>query len=48
MALGDAKLQYADIQQATASYLYGGTCCGQRALYEVGLTGIPIFNVRAA
>lgn len=44
-ALGDAGLRYADVQQATASYLYGGSCCGQRALYEVGFTGIPIFNV---
>jgi len=25
--------------------MYGGSCCGQRALYEIGLTGIPIFNV---
>ncbi|KAH7723247.1 non-specific lipid-transfer protein-like isoform 2 [Aphelenchoides avenae] len=47
-ALGDAGLRYQDVQQATASYLYGGSCCGQRALYEVGLTGIPIFNVNNA
>ncbi|HZO13261.1 MAG TPA: lipid-transfer protein, partial [Polyangiaceae bacterium] len=26
-------------------YVYGDSTCGQRALYEVGLTGIPIFNV---
>ncbi|CAJ0933283.1 unnamed protein product, partial [Mesorhabditis belari] len=47
-ALSEAKLQYKDIQQATVSYLFGGTCCGQRALYEIGLTGIPIFNVNNA
>ncbi|VDM51060.1 unnamed protein product [Toxocara canis] len=47
-ALVDAKLQYKDIEQAVVSYLYGGTCCGQRALYEIGLTGIPIFNVNNA
>ncbi|GMT22192.1 hypothetical protein PFISCL1PPCAC_13489 [Pristionchus fissidentatus] len=47
-ALDDCKLQYSDIQQATASYLYGGTCCGQRALYEIGFTGIPIYNVNNA
>jgi len=44
-ALEDAKLQYGDIQQATVGYVYGDSTCGQRALYEVGLTGIPIFNV---
>ncbi|GMR46544.1 hypothetical protein PMAYCL1PPCAC_16739, partial [Pristionchus mayeri] len=47
-ALDDAKLQYSDIQQATTSYLFGGTCCGQRALYELGFTGIPIYNVNNA
>jgi sterol carrier protein 2 len=47
-ALSDAGLKYQDVQQATASYLYGGSCCGQRALYEVGLTGIPIFNINNA
>lgn len=47
-ALADAKLQYKDVQQATVGYLYGGTCCGQRALYELGFTGIPIYNVNNA
>ncbi|KAI6230257.1 Acetyl-CoA C-myristoyltransferase [Aphelenchoides fujianensis] len=44
-ALDDCRLKYADVQQATVGYLYGGTCCGQRALYEIGFTGIPIFNM---
>lgn len=26
-------------------YVYGDSTSGQRALYEVGMTGIPIFNV---
>ncbi|EFO14833.1 hypothetical protein LOAG_13682 [Loa loa] len=47
-ALSDAKLQYRDVEQAAASYLYGGTCCGQRALYEIGFTGIPIYNLNNA
>uniref|UniRef100_A0A7E4W7G9 Sterol carrier protein 2 n=1 Tax=Panagrellus redivivus TaxID=6233 RepID=A0A7E4W7G9_PANRE len=47
-ALDDCGLKYTDIQQATVGYLYGGTCCGQRALYEVGMTGIPIYNVNNA
>jgi sterol carrier protein 2 len=44
-ALGDAKVNYADIQQAYAGYVFGDSTCGQRAVYEVGLTGIPVFNV---
>ncbi|VDN95721.1 unnamed protein product [Brugia pahangi] len=47
-ALLDAKLQYSDVEQAAVGYLYGGTCCGQRALYEIGLTGIPIYNLNNA
>lgn len=44
--MDDAGLKYSNIQQATVSYLYGGgSCSGQRALYELGFTGIPIFNV---
>jgi acetyl-CoA acetyltransferase len=44
-ALQDAKIPYAEVQQAYAGYVYGDSTCGQRALYEVGLTGIPVFNV---
>lgn len=47
-ALNDCNLEYKDIQQATVGYLYGGSCCGQRALYEIGMTGIPIYNVNNA
>ncbi|PAV87820.1 hypothetical protein WR25_06060 [Diploscapter pachys] len=47
-ALDDCKLKYTDIQQATVGYLYGGTCCGQRCLYQLGFTGIPIYNVNNA
>uniref|UniRef100_A0A914XJ86 Uncharacterized protein n=1 Tax=Plectus sambesii TaxID=2011161 RepID=A0A914XJ86_9BILA len=47
-ALSDAKVKYSDIQQATVGYLFGGSCCAQRALYEVGMTGIPIYNVNNA
>jgi sterol carrier protein 2 len=43
-ALHDADLPYSAIEQATASYVYGDSTCGQRVLYEVGLTGIPIYN----
>lgn len=47
-ALSDAQLTYDRIEQAFVSYLYGGTCSGQRALYDIGLTGIPIYNVNNA
>src|SRR5260221_2731500 len=45
LALGDAGLDYRLIQQAYVGYVYGDSTCGQRALYPVGMTGIPIFNV---
>jgi acetyl-CoA acetyltransferase len=45
MALEDAGLDYDKIQQAYAGYVYGDSTCGQRVLYEVGMTGIPIVNV---
>lgn len=44
-ALADARVQYKDIKQAAVGYVYGDSTCGQRALYQCGLTGIPIFNV---
>lgn len=44
-ALQDAKLQFSDIQQAVAGYVYGDSACGQRALYGIGMTGIPVYNV---
>src|SRR5262245_27016367 len=44
-ALEDAKVPYGDVQQAYAGYVYGDSTCGQRAVYECGLTGIPVFNV---
>jgi acetyl-CoA acetyltransferase len=45
VALGDAGVKYEDIQQAYAGYVFGDSTCGQRAVYEIGLTGIPVFNV---
>jgi acetyl-CoA acetyltransferase len=47
-ALKDAGLGLEDVAQAYAGYCYGATTCGQRALYEVGMTGIPVVNVRNA
>ena len=45
LALADAGLDYADVGQAYVGYVYGDSTCGQRALYQVGATGIPIVNV---
>jgi acetyl-CoA acetyltransferase len=44
-ALADANLGYAEVEQAYAGYVYGDSTSGQRALYEVGMTGIPVVNV---
>jgi acetyl-CoA acetyltransferase len=45
LALADAGVRYDMIQQAYVGYVYGDSTCGQRALYQVGMTGIPIINV---
>jgi len=45
LALADAGLDLSQIQQAYASYIYGDSGCGQKVMTEVGLPGIPIFNV---
>ncbi|MGZ8288167.1 MAG: lipid-transfer protein [Telluria sp.] len=44
-ALEDAGVSYDDIEQAYAGYVYGDSTSGQKALYQVGMTGIPIVNV---
>ena len=44
-ALQDAGVDYGEVEQAYAGYVYGDSTCGQKALYGVGMTGIPIVNV---
>jgi acetyl-CoA acetyltransferase len=44
-ALSDAGIPFQAVEQAAVGYVYGDSTCGQRALYEVGITGIPIYNV---
>lgn len=44
-ALKDAGVDYTQIQQSYAGYVYGDSTSGQKALYHVGLTGVPIVNV---
>jgi acetyl-CoA acetyltransferase len=45
LALADAGVGYESVQQAYASYVFGDSTGGQRVLYDVGMTGIPIINV---
>ncbi len=45
MALKDAGIDYSEVDQAAVGYVYGESTCGERAVYELGLTGIPIYNV---
>src|SRR5580658_1616778 len=44
-ALADAGVEYEAIEQAYVGYVYGDSTSGQRALYHLGLTGVPIVNV---
>jgi acetyl-CoA acyltransferase len=44
-ALADAGIPYDTVEQAYAGYCYGDSTCGQRAVYGLGLTGIPVLNV---
>ncbi|MHB1786897.1 MAG: lipid-transfer protein [Acidimicrobiales bacterium] len=45
MALTDAGIPYDEIDQACVGYVYGESTSGQRAVYGLGLTGIPVYNV---
>lgn len=45
LALKDAGIDYDLIEQAYVGYVYGDSTCGQKALYRVGMTGIPVVNV---
>ncbi|KRT79120.1 hypothetical protein AMK59_8617, partial [Oryctes borbonicus] len=44
-ALQDARVSMSEIEQATVGYVYGDSTSGQRAIYEIGMTGLPIYNV---
>lgn len=47
-ALEDSKVPFEEVQAVTCGYVYGDTCAGQRALYKVGMTGVPVYNVNNA
>ncbi|MFC0113963.1 lipid-transfer protein [Kibdelosporangium aridum] len=44
-ALQDAGIDYDRVQEAYVGYCYGDSTSGQRAVYELGMTGVPIVNV---
>ena len=41
----DAGINFNDIEQAAVGYCYGDSTAGERAFYELGHSGIPIYNV---
>lgn len=45
LALADAGVDYGAIEQAYVGYVYGDSTSGQKAVYGLGMTGIPVFNV---
>jgi acetyl-CoA acetyltransferase len=44
-ALADAKIPYDQVEQVAVGYCYGDSTAGERAVYEIGLSGVPIYNV---
>ena len=46
-ALADAGVRYDEVEQAYVGYVYGESCSGHRAVYELGMSGIPVFNVNS-
>jgi len=44
-ALEDAGVGIDKIEQACVGYCYGDSTTGERAFYELGLQGIPVYNV---
>jgi acetyl-CoA acyltransferase len=44
-ALEDAGIPYDRVEQAFVGYCYGDSTSGQRGVYGLGLTGIPVVNV---
>ncbi|MGW7366780.1 lipid-transfer protein [Streptomyces sp. NPDC054841] len=44
-ALADAGIAYDLVQQVPVGYCFQASTAGQRAAYELGLTGVPVYNV---
>ncbi|MFF1641118.1 lipid-transfer protein [Streptomyces sp. NPDC058246] len=44
-ALTDAGISYSAVQQVPVGYCFQASTAGQRAAYELGLTGVPVYNL---
>jgi len=44
-ALADAGISYDEVEQVPVGYCFQPSTAGQRAAYELGLTGVPVYNV---
>jgi sterol carrier protein 2 len=44
-AIEDAGIAFEEIEQAAVGYCYGDSTSGERAFYELGHSGIPVYNV---
>lgn len=44
-ALDDAGLAYEHVGQVYAGYVYGDSTAGQRVVYQLGMTRVPVLNV---
>ncbi|MFE6842329.1 lipid-transfer protein [Streptomyces sp. NPDC057686] len=44
-ALADAGISYAEVEQVPVGYCFQASTAGQRAAYELGLSGVPVYNV---
>ena len=47
-ALKDSGVDYTEIEQAYTGWVYADSCAGQKVLYDIGMTGIPVYNVSNA
>jgi acetyl-CoA acyltransferase len=46
-ALGDAQISLDEVDAGYAAYVFGDSCSGHRAIYGLGTTGMPIYNVNS-
>ncbi|MCX5298692.1 Nonspecific lipid-transfer protein [Streptomyces sp. NBC_00193] len=44
-ALADAGIDYGLVEQVPVGYCFQASTAGQRAAYELGLSGVPVYNV---
>lgn len=42
-ALNDAKVNYDQVEYAVCGYVYGDSTCGQRCIYQLGMTNVSFY-----